>query len=220
MAKDIFVCVWLPCSGKWTQSRVLAEAIHAHRIESWARLDMIIRGEIYPELQEIASRVRQNPKSLNSEEKIHLTKAQLWDTWDIQGDKVVLDGFWRKDFQYKILCDIFWLEYINFIWFKISEETMKKRASTRYIDPQTRKSYTMSCDSEANQVWLVKRESDSPEVLNRRYESFQRSTKQVLLAHEMNWWRVIEVNAGHSNPEDVTRDMLVKIWKVFPGMFD
>lgn len=218
--KNILVCVWLPCSGKWTQSRILAEKIRAYRIESWARLDMIIRGEIYPEMQEVAQLVRTRPQELSHKEKDDLLMAQIGDISQIQEETIVLDWFVRTFPQYNILCDIFWREQLNFLLFHITAKNMYMRAEMRWIDPNTRESFSSISSQEADERWLIKRESDTPEVLRKRQVNFDKKTKWVLKAHEDRWWRVIEINAGHPNPQDVTRDMMVKIWKVFPKIFD
>jgi len=217
--KNVFVCVWLPCSGKWTQSRILAESLEAGRIESWARLDMILIGEIHPELSDLAQRVRNTPNTINQTESELIERAKLGWEYSEDSDVLILDWFWRRLNTYELLCDIFGKEFLTFMHFHITAKTMYKRAQTRWIDPQTRQSYTLSWPSEENQLWFVQRESDQPEILWYRLRWFKNRTLPVLEAHRESWGRVIEVNAGHPTIEAVTIDMMAKLRKVFPEMF-
>ena len=211
MEQKVFVCLWLPCSGKSTQSRKLAEILQAHRIESWARIDMISRWEIFPDLQELAQIVKTHPWELTQEEKDTLTYAQLWDVTEQQSDYVVLDGFWRNASQYKILCDVFWKFRLYFIVFHITAKTMYKRAEWRFMDPVTRESFQDITQEDALLRWLVRRRTDTPEVLARRLNSFQNHAVRVLNTHRQDKWYVNIVNAGHPKVEDVTKDMMAKI---------
>ena len=218
MEKNVFVLAWLPCSGKWTQWSILAEKLNAHRIQSWARLDMIIRWEVSPELKHIASKVRSNPKSLTEQESWDIERAKLWEDFWEESQHLILDGFGRKESTNEILYKVFWVQYLTYLWFHINKRCMYKRAHNRYIDPENRQSYKLSCPSEAYQIWLIKRESDTPEVLWRRFQSFEHNTKWVLENHKRNWWRVIKINAGHQEIELVTSEMLAQIRKVFPDI--
>lgn len=211
-SKKVLVCVWLPCSGKGTQSRILAEKINAHRIESWARLDMIIRWEISPELSEIASKVRRNPRALSESQSSQIEYAKLGDDYWKPQQELVLDGFWRRLDSYNMLCEIFWRDNLAFLWFHISKKTMKARASQRWIDPETRRSYHLP-EGQAKQIGLVRREADSPAILWRRYSSFTRRVLPILNDHKDAWWNVIQINAGHSSIQGVTKDMMTKIEK-------
>lgn len=211
MEQKVFVCLWLPCSGKSTQSRILAEWINAQRIESWARIDMIARWEIFPELQELAQIIRTHPWELTQKEKDTLTYAQLWDVNQLKSDSVVLDGFWRNASQYKILCEVFWKSILHFIVFHITAKTMYKRAEWRFMDSVTRESFQDITQEDALLRWLVRRRTDTPEVLTRRLNSFRKNTIRVLDTHKQDLWNVYVVNAWHPKVGDVTSDMMSKI---------
>lgn len=209
--EKVFVCLWLPCSGKSTQSRILAEKLNVQRIESWARIDMIARWEIFPDLQELAQILRTHPWELTQEEKNALTYAQLWNVSELQSTQLVLDGFWRNAAQYNILCEVFWKSRLYFIVFHITTRTMYKRAEWRFMDPVTRESFQDITQEEALQRWLVRRRTDTPDVLTRRLCSFRNYTAWVLNVHGQDTWKVYEINAGHPNIGDVTNDMMAKI---------
>lgn len=218
MNKQVFVCVWLPCSGKGTQSRAISNDIKAHRIEAWAQLNEIIKGNIAPELSQAAKDFRTMPGSLSSKMIDKIEAAKLWsDFWE-DWQALVLDGFWRRRNSYNILCEVFGRDTLTFIWFMISKETMLARAAQRWIDPDTRESYSGFTEAEAQFRWLEKRESDKPEVLRRRLKAFNANTLRVLERHRSDWWRVIWIDANSQSQASITQNVLRRIQRVVPEL--
>ncbi len=211
---NAFVFMWPPCAGKGTQSLILAETLSVVKKESWEVLDRIINWTHAPDLNEIAQKIRKKWSKVSALDKQKLAHAQIWDIAEFSRF-AVLDWYARDYNQYKVLCEIFWIENITILFFNITQETMLQRAQSRYIDPKTKKSYRLSGPAEANQLWFIRRESDIPKNALRRYSWFEKRGLWIIESHRNSEWNVIDIDASKT-PEEVTEQMLRKIKDIFP----
>ncbi|GHW02670.1 adenylate kinase [candidate division SR1 bacterium] len=200
-----YVLLGPPCSGKGTQAHNFKEAF-GEKLEMVSTGDLLrIKAGDGSEIgNEIASVLRSG--KLVSDDLVVSALRNYLEVFDIRRryepmypvDKVVFDGFPRNYSQIAIfesLMEEFGFDQICIVYFKVDDEILMKRLSSRI--------------SETISKGMKLREDDNLEIFHKRLEEYKEKT-DPMISYFYSQGNVITIDANRS-ADHVKADLLSKI---------
>lgn len=203
----VIVFVGPPGSGKGTQAKKLAEKLGFFYLST---------GEMLRDMQDSRQDLSQ---FMNKGELIpdKMLVTLLFDYLEEKGhyDKIIIDGSPRSLTQYEEMQKWFrkkGFEIKRAIFLNIGKKEAVRRLSARRQDRQSGKIYNLITNlpgPDVDSQNLITRDDDKPEVIEERFEEYQKNTK-LLLARLEKDGILLELN-GEEPIEEIYRKLLDKL---------